>query len=163
MASGACASFAARVLVGEDEAAAAALSAPGTAYRASLRHLANVFFEEPDAGNLHVRIRGGPGLTRATRPLLRTRWVLLSGDRGTLTRSSATRFAAEHPARGRAARGEGRGSGARTIGAMDSRCEKLTRSGPPRRLDGCHDRRRARRCEPVRTAHLGADLRVLPR
>src|SRR5689334_12402218 len=82
MASGACASFAARVLVGEDEAAAAALSAPGTAYRASLRHLANVFFEEPDAGNLHVRIRGGPGLTRATRPLLRTRWVLLSGDRG---------------------------------------------------------------------------------
>src|SRR5689334_1545228 len=104
MASGACASFAARVLVGEDEAAAAALSAPGTAYRASLRHLANVFFEEPDAGNLHVRIRGGPGLTRATRPLLRTRWVLLSGDRGALARSSATRFAAEHPARGRAAR-----------------------------------------------------------
>src|SRR6185436_3269531 len=47
---------------------------------------------------------GTPRLARSGTTLLRTRWVLLSGDRGTPARSSATRFAAEHPARGRAAR-----------------------------------------------------------
>src|SRR5689334_7623306 len=47
---------------------------------------------------------GTPRLARSGTTLLRTRWVLLSGDRGALARSSATRFAAEHPARGRAAR-----------------------------------------------------------
>src|SRR5262249_31092015 len=47
--------------LGEDESAARAIPAPATAHRPPVSHVANPTLEEPDAGNPHVRIRGGPG------------------------------------------------------------------------------------------------------
>lgn len=44
----------------DDAADPGAVSAPATAHRPSVRHLANLFSEEPAAGNLHGRICGGP-------------------------------------------------------------------------------------------------------
>src|SRR5271155_232428 len=51
-----------------DARAAEAIPASAAAHRASVRHVANPTPEEPDAGNLHVRIRGGPGGSTAGAP-----------------------------------------------------------------------------------------------
>jgi hypothetical protein len=48
-------------LVGEDEPAAGALSAAAAAHPFFHRRVAKPWTEEPDAGNLHVRIRGSLG------------------------------------------------------------------------------------------------------
>ena len=48
-------------IVGCDDAAAGALSAAGASYPCRYRRVAKPWTEEPDAGNLHVRIRGSLG------------------------------------------------------------------------------------------------------
>src|SRR6185312_11781576 len=54
------ASLSARLFVDEDASAPRTQSASAASHRPSVRHVANLFLEEPDAGNLHVRICGGP-------------------------------------------------------------------------------------------------------
>jgi len=54
--------------VADDEVDPEAVSASDSTHRPSIRHLANGFFDEPDAGNLHVRIRGGPARKLAGLP-----------------------------------------------------------------------------------------------
>jgi len=74
----------------------AGTAASAAAHRSPIRHVA-MFLEEPDAGNLHVRICGGPGPTRGYPTCFLTSDLSPGGSN---RRRSLVRAAGLEPARG---------------------------------------------------------------
>src|SRR5690349_25042935 len=72
--------LAAVLRVEQDACTPEATPVASAAHRSSIRHVANLFLEEPDAGNLHVRICGGSARRLAELP--DTLWTTPIADEG---------------------------------------------------------------------------------